>query len=513
MNAQSRPTPPRLFERVRLVTIRPPEYAHSAAFNELVTLFGSTFSVLGSQVDASFNQPLVGEGINLVFGAHLVAPAVVFPPNTIIVNLEQMRGGAFVQPHYVELLKRHLVLDYSARNVERIKELVGNPHVYAFKIGTTPELTRIAAAPHQDVDVLFYGVVNDRRRAIIDALQAAGLAVKVLSGVYGAERDGWIARSKLVLNVHFYEDKIHELVRTSYLLANRKVVVSECDAETEIDADVRESIVAVPYARLVETCVALVRDDARRRVLEKTGFERFSQRNQAALLAPLLAELSRPLPRRINLGSGKAYDPERLNVDVDPKWDPDVLGDLSRPGGLKQIFFGRRFGLVRLEPGEFDEITAMDVLEHVPDLVALMTCCLELLRVGGAMRIGVPYDLSWGAWQDPTHIRAFNERSWLYYTDWHWYLGWNEARFVVAELNMVFSPVGEALRKRGIGNEDIFRTPRAVDSMQVALIKRLLTEPEKRQALDYQQGIARSASNGAAPVGGPAEIGQSESGQ
>jgi len=43
-----------------------------------------------------------------------------------------------------------------------------------------------------------------------------------------------------------------------------------------------------------------------------------------------------------------------------------------------------------------------------------MTNCLKLLRVGGVFKILVPYDLSYGAWQDPTHIRAFNERSWLY---------------------------------------------------------------------------------------------------
>jgi SAM-dependent methyltransferase len=355
-----------------------------------------------------------------------------------------------------------------------------------------PTLTRIAPAARQDVDVLFYGVVNERRRAILDALAAAGLVVKALPGIYGAERDAWIARSKLVLNVHYYDDKVHELVRTSYLLANRKAVVSECDDDTEIDADVREALVAVAYDKLVEACVALARDDARRHAIEQAGFEIFCRRNQAALLADLLPALSRPLPRRINLGSGKTFDPVRLNIDIDAKWQPDILGDISAPAGLRQIFFSPRFGLVRLEPGQFDEITTLDVLEHVPDLVALMTRCLDLLRVGGAMRIGVPYDLSWGAWQDPTHIRAFNERSWLYYTDWHWYLGWMQARFVMTELNMVFSPVGDALRARGVPNEDIFRTARAVDSMQVVLVKRALSDAERAQAIAYHQGPARA---------------------
>ncbi|TLY51142.1 MAG: hypothetical protein E6K53_08255 [Gammaproteobacteria bacterium] len=277
-------------------------------------------------------------------------------------------------------------------------------------------------------------------------------------------------------------------MRTSHLLANRKAVVSECEPNTEIDADMREALSAVPYDQLVPTCIALVRDDARRHALAQRGFEIFSRRDQAAEFAQLLPQLSRPLPTRINLGSGKAYDPERLNIDVDPKWQPDVLLNLAAPAGLRQIVFGKRFGLVRLEPGQFDEITTMDVLEHVPDLPAFMTRCLELLKTGGAMRIGVPYDLSWGAWQDPTHIRAFNERSWLYYTDWHWYLGWTEARFDLKEMGMKLSPIGENMRQRGVASDEIFRTPRAVDDMQVVLVKRLLNGAEQEQARTYLAG-------------------------
>jgi len=473
---------PRLFERVRLLTIQPPEYPHSAAFDELSLGLGAAFAALGAQVDRAVNQPLSGGGINLVFGAHLIAPQVLLPANSIIVNAEQIGSGKLVQPHYMDLLQRHAVLDYSPRNVALLRERLSHPHVHAFRLGYMPALSRITSAGQPDIDVLFYGVVNERRKRILDALAAAGLKVDVLTGVYGGERDALIARSKVVLNVHYYEDKIHEIVRSSYLLANRKCIVSECDEDTEIEDDLRAALVAVPYAQVVETCVALAGDDARRRAQEQLGFEIFARRDQAALLGDVLPRLSLPLPRRINLGSGKAFDAAQLNIDIDPKWQPDVLGNLTAPAGLRQIFFSRRFGLLRLEPGEFDEISAMDVLEHVPDLVGLMSRCLELLRTGGAMRIGVPYDLSWGAWQDPTHVRAFNERSWLYYTDWHWYLGWMHARFVLSDMKMALSPVGEALRQHGMANDEIFRTPRGVDSMQVVLTKRLLTEQEKQQA-------------------------------
>ncbi len=499
------PAVPRLFERVRLLLIRPPDYVHTAAFDELIAGFAAAFSALGTQVDTAVNQALSAEeGVNFVFGAHLVAPNFPLPVNTVIVNLEQMRAGHFAQPHYVELLKHHPVIDYAARNVARIAELTGHNQVHQFRIGYMPALTRIAASPQQDIDVLFYGSINDRRKKILDALSAAGLAVAVAPfGEYGAARDARIARSKVVLNIHFYDDRIHELVRTSYLLANRKCVVSECEEDTEIDDDIRAALVAVPYDRLVETCVALVRDESRRKACETKGFELFAQRDQVALLAALLPTLSQPLPSRINLGSGRSYDPAHLNIDIDPKWNPDILGDISAPAGLRQMFFSRRFGLVRLEPGAFGQISVIDVLEHVPDLVALMTRCLELLRVGGVMLIVVPYDLSWGAWQDPTHIRAFNERSWLYYTDWHWYMGWTEARFDLKEMGMKLGPLGESLRQRGMQDEELFRTPRAVEAMHVALIKRLLSDDEKRQAQKLMGNPGARGGGPQAASGGP----------
>jgi hypothetical protein len=75
------------------------------------------------------------------------------------------------------------------------------------------------------------------------------------------------------------------------------------------------------------------------------------------------------------------------------------------------------------------------VLEHVPDLPMLMTNVLGLLRLGGEFQIEVPYEKALTAWQDPTHLRALNENSWLYVTDWFWYLGWFEHRFEIAEFS------------------------------------------------------------------------------
>ncbi|CAN5118312.1 hypothetical protein BH11PSE2_BH11PSE2_18210 [soil metagenome] len=184
-------------------------------------------------------------------------------------------------------------------------------------------------------------------------------------------------------------------------------------------------------------------------------------------------------PKKLNIGSGKDFRPDYLNVDVTDYWSPDIVADVSAGFPSPEPYATRRFGEIVLEPASFDEIIAIDVLEHVPDLVATMTNCLALLRLGGVFNILVPHDLSFGAWQDPTHIRAFNERSWLYYTDWSWYLGWTQARFIVQKLEFIASPIGQDMLGRGAPVELVARTPRAVDSMQVSLEKVALNDADK----------------------------------
>ena len=184
-------------------------------------------------------------------------------------------------------------------------------------------------------------------------------------------------------------------------------------------------------------------------------------------------------PKILNMGSGKDFKAEALNIDIEPETNPDVILDLNQPIPREGLAVeSRRFGEIQLTENYFDEIHSNDVLEHLTNLTTAMTTCLRLLKVGGEFKINVPYDLSYGAWQDPTHVRAFNERSWLYYTDWFWYLGWDQWRFDLISLTFILNPIGEELKKTGLDGATISRTPRAIDSMQVNLSKRILTNSE-----------------------------------
>lgn len=476
---------------VNVCRFSPPAFVHRAAFDELVetTCWGA--EALGHPVAVLENA--IGErGLNILIGANLLteSQAKALPSDTVVYNLEQMdEKSEWLKGPLPEVLGRCIVWDYSARNLDRIRKLTGNDRLFHVPVGYSPGLTRIAPAPDQDVDVLFYGSVNDRRREAMEALRSAGLKVHAVFGVYGRERDALIARAKVVLNLHYYESSVFEIVRVFYLLANRKAVVAECHEGTDVDPEIRSAVRAVPYDGLTTACLQLVQDPGSRKELEETAFRQISGRPSARFLQPALEAAFRGsprtipaptgCPRKLNLGSGKDWRADCLNVDISPRVEPDAVLDFSISLPFGREIQTRRFGTFRLERNAFDLIVANDVLEHMPNLVAAMTSSLQLLRVGGEMHIMVPYDLSCGAWQDPTHVRAFNEKSWLYYTDWFWYLGWEEARFDLAEQTLVLSEYGKKLASEGTTVEVLVRTPRAVDTLAVKLRKRLLSPAEK----------------------------------
>ena len=170
----------------------------------------------------------------------------------------------------------------------------------------------------------------------------------------------------------------------------------------------------------------------------------------------------------LNLGSGKDWREDCLNSDIQARVNPDWVCDISKVQWGEVI--ETRFGQIKIKPDMFEKIVANDVLEHIPDLIQAMTNCKDLLADKGEFHINVPYELSLGAWQDPTHVRAFNENSWLYYTDWHWYLGW-EDRFNLSKMEFIMSALGQEMMDKDIPDQEILRTPRAVDSMKVILCK------------------------------------------
>ena len=105
-----------------------------------------------------------------------------------------------------------------------------------------------------------------------------GLNVSAIYGVFGEQRNEMIARSKVILNHHFFETKILEMVRISFLLANRCAVLSEKSSNQTEDSMWSSGICFSEYSNLPMTAQGLINNDSKRILLSETGFKMIRER-------------------------------------------------------------------------------------------------------------------------------------------------------------------------------------------------------------------------------------------
>jgi hypothetical protein len=75
-------------------------------------------------------------------------------------------------------------------------------------------------------DIFFYGTYNDRRAAILNVLKSK-YNIKIGFGVVEDERDGYIKSSKIIINLHYYDNAAIETARFNEVLKFGKLIISE----------------------------------------------------------------------------------------------------------------------------------------------------------------------------------------------------------------------------------------------------------------------------------------------
>lgn len=273
-----------------ICVIQPDGSIHSAAFAELAELVAAGLRDLGHSVLISHNH-VARDARNVIIGCHLLAPSWIaqVPKESIVINTEQLSDDpADWNGNIHEWIKSFETWDYSERNFSKLMTL-GAKAPKLLRIGFHNSLARIPKAAEQDIDVLFYGSIGDRRRKIIEDLWKAGCKAHAVFGVYGESRDQLISRAKVVLNMHHYDAHIFEVVRVFYLMTNAKAIVAEVGERTSVDSCYLGGVRAVPYEGLVEACLALAADEKARLELEVKAFQTIGKLPQCDLIRPLLA--------------------------------------------------------------------------------------------------------------------------------------------------------------------------------------------------------------------------------
>lgn len=255
-------------------------------FEELVEVLRWGLTQLGHEVDERV-FPDVGAR-NIILAPHLLlaspeGEAWRPPEGTIVYNYEPDCSPLFARSLRLLAAPGVVPWDYAVRTTATLRSLgLEAVHVpYSF----APCLQKIPAR-ERDLDVVFVGSRSPRRVAVLERLWVAGVRCTHLFGVFGPERDRLLARARVVLNVHYWDDAPNEDLRILHAAANGLAVVSEGPPDEERKADWAQW---ASYATLAEEVAAVARSNAWRAQAELGLLSLFQAPSMADVLREVLA--------------------------------------------------------------------------------------------------------------------------------------------------------------------------------------------------------------------------------
>ena len=162
-----------------------------------------------------------------------------FPKNYILIQNEQS-GSNWINEQLFDLMSRALgVWEFNPKHNEKWKQLGYNSFHVPMRTPVGPYLEGLPEFV-KDIDVLFYGTKGDRRVQVERRLRKHFPKKKIVFryfDLFGKEREDFISRAKIVLNIRYWPEGILQAHRIEYLLARGKCVVSETSGDDTLDSD------------------------------------------------------------------------------------------------------------------------------------------------------------------------------------------------------------------------------------------------------------------------------------
>lgn len=215
----------------------------------------------------------------VLWANHAPALRLRLPAHSVIYNLEQASmdwtGIGSFPAEYVDLLKRYVVWDYNAWNIEQLRKRYGVRASHVPLGDTVPStLRRFGRRPpeQRDIDVLIFGysAPGDRRDVLAQRMHKRGMSVfqiglddgkcpapRTAELDYGAGRNALLARCKLVVNAHCHGSKApFESARAALCLAHGVPLLSESSLAPDDWAVPTDQDHSVYFARRYEDLAA-----------------------------------------------------------------------------------------------------------------------------------------------------------------------------------------------------------------------------------------------------------------
>jgi SAM-dependent methyltransferase len=129
----------------------------------------------------------------------------------------------------------------------------------------------------------------------------------------------------------------------------------------------------------------------------------------------------------LNLGCGPQKMADAVNVDIAGATAPDVCHDLNaRPWPF--------------ENGQFREVHAYDVLEHLKDVLGTLEEIHRICKPGASLKLTVPHFSNANAFSDPTHRHFFGLKTFRCATEGNELSFYTRVHFRERACRLIFEP-------------------------------------------------------------------------
>lgn len=134
----------------------------------------------------------------------------------VIFQLENLIENVNINK-YIELFKNAMyIYDYNSYNLKYYNDKIKSKiHIFQPPISTS-----------EHIDILFYGTLNERRKKILGDLKKK-FNITIVTNVFGEKLIELIKKSKIILNISYYNNSLLETTRLNECLPFNNVIISE----------------------------------------------------------------------------------------------------------------------------------------------------------------------------------------------------------------------------------------------------------------------------------------------
>jgi hypothetical protein len=159
------------------------------------------------------------DSIYILFAAFNFNP---LPKNYIVYQCEQFSSNWFTEEYWSIMKGAKQIWEYSENGLSNYDKSFEGKVIYV-----PPGIVDGIINEVKDIPILFYGALNKHRLNTINTLKQKGHNITVANKIFEDEISDMLSRTKIVLNIHYYENGHLETFRINEALSHGCNVVSE----------------------------------------------------------------------------------------------------------------------------------------------------------------------------------------------------------------------------------------------------------------------------------------------